>query len=602
MAQLLRANTQVKVVIGPVVAVGDGFTPVTTLDLSTADEAEILKHDAAAVTSIAAATFAAITSADGYYNLTITTSLSDTEGLLTVLINDDSLCLPVKQCFMVLSEAAWDSMFVAKDDGFMDVNIKTIGRADTQETEATNLEAACANYSATRGLTGTALPAAAADAAGGIPISDAGGLDLDAKLANTNEVTAARMGALTDWINGGRLDLILDDILLDTGTTLQGELDGIQADTEDIQTRLPATLVNSRMDCTIDGTGMESGAVDAILNRDASGSTTNSTLGAIINDLEDGGRVDLLVDAIKAKTDSLTFTVAGDVDVNVQTWGGTAISTPPAVNATQISGSAAAANNAEIVYDTDFTANYSIIVQKWNVNVSTILGNVATTYLDGLFTFYRLDELLAADSDIDGAQPPTVGSVFHELMSKTAGSFTFDQTTDSQEAIRDNMGTAQTGDAYAIVNSGTHGNAALKTLIDTVDTVADEILVDTGTTLDGRIPAALTAAGNMKSDALAISGSTEAADRLERSALAIVTFTVGSGSSTTSIVTSACSPAPSSADQLKGRIVIFDKDTTTAALRGQATDITASSNSATPTLTVTALTGTPASGDTGTIT
>jgi len=50
---------------------------------------------------------------------------------------------------------------------------------------------------------------------------------------------------------------------------------------------------------------------------------------------------------------------------------------------------------------------------------------------------HRLDELLAADSDIDGAAPPTVGSVVHELMSKTAGSFTFDQTTDSLEAIRD---------------------------------------------------------------------------------------------------------------------------------------------------------------------
>ena len=54
-----------------------------------------------------------------------------------------------------------------------------------------------------------------ADAAGGLPISDAGGLDLDSKLANTNEVTAARMGALTDWINGGRLDLILDIIAAD---------------------------------------------------------------------------------------------------------------------------------------------------------------------------------------------------------------------------------------------------------------------------------------------------------------------------------------------------------------------------------------------------
>lgn len=55
---------------------------------------------------------------------------------------------------------------------------------------------------------------------------------------------------------------------------------------------------------------------------------------------------------------------------------------------------------------------------------------------------HRLDELLNADSDIDGAAPPTVGSVFHELMSKTAGSFTYDQATDSNEALRDNLATA----------------------------------------------------------------------------------------------------------------------------------------------------------------
>jgi len=66
-----------------------------------------------------------------------------------------------------------------------------------------------------------AIPNAAADAAGGLPISDAGALDLDTKLANTNEVTAARMGALTDWIDGGRLDIIIDQILADTDE-LQG--------------------------------------------------------------------------------------------------------------------------------------------------------------------------------------------------------------------------------------------------------------------------------------------------------------------------------------------------------------------------------------------
>jgi len=58
----------------------------------------------------------------------------------------------------------------------------------------------------------TSLPNAAANAAGGLPVSAAGGLLLDTKLENTNEITAARMAVLTDLINGGRLDLLIDAI------------------------------------------------------------------------------------------------------------------------------------------------------------------------------------------------------------------------------------------------------------------------------------------------------------------------------------------------------------------------------------------------------
>lgn len=68
------------------------------------------------------------------------------------------------------------------------------------------------------------------------------------------------------------------------------------------------------------------------------------------------------------------------------------------------------------------------------------------------------------------------------------------------------------------------------------------------------------------------------------------------GGSTTSIVTSSLLPAAAVADQFKGRVVIFDKETTTANLRGQATDITGSSSGGV--LTVAALTTAPASGDT----
>lgn len=86
---------------------------------------------------------------------------------------------------------------------------------------------------------------------------------------------------------------------------------------------------------------------------------------------------------------------------------------------------------------------------------------------------HRLDELLNADSDIDGAAPPTVGSVFHELMSKTAGSFTFDQTTDSNEAIRDNMGTAQTGDSFARL--GAPAGASVSADIAAIEAQTDDI-------------------------------------------------------------------------------------------------------------------------------
>jgi len=53
-------------------------------------------------------------------------------------------------------------------------------------------------WSATRGLAGTALPAAAADAAGGLPISDAGGLDLDSQIGT--DINAILADTVTDGV------------------------------------------------------------------------------------------------------------------------------------------------------------------------------------------------------------------------------------------------------------------------------------------------------------------------------------------------------------------------------------------------------------------
>lgn len=99
-------------------------------------------------------------------------------------------------------------------------------------------------------------------------------------------------------------------------------------------------------------------------------------------------------------------------------------------------------------------------------SIAAINAEVDTALAD-----IRLDELLAADSDIDGAAPPTVGSVFHELMTKTTGSFTYDQTTDSLEAIRDR------GDAAWITATGfsTHSAADVWAVATRVLTAATNI-------------------------------------------------------------------------------------------------------------------------------
>jgi len=220
-------------------------------------------------------------------------------------------------------------------------------------------------YSTTRGLSGTALPNAAADAAGGLPISDAGGLDLDAKLANTNEVTVARMGALTDWLDGGRLDLILDARSSQTSVdTIDGIVDAILIDTAEIGAAgagLTAIPWNAAWDAEVQSEVTDgltafwtspATLVDLVWDEPTAGHTTAGTTGKALTDAGSAGdpwstalpgaygagtagkilgdnlnapvgTIDAVVDAIKVTTDKFVFTVANQVDANMLSMGGT---------------------------------------------------------------------------------------------------------------------------------------------------------------------------------------------------------------------------------------------------------------------------------------
>lgn len=141
-----------------------------------------------------------------------------------------------------------------------------------------------------------------------------------------------------------------------------------------------------------------------------------------------------------------------------------------------------------------------------------------------------------------------------------------------------------------------------KTTLDALNDIAATAIVSGGAinTTTGAVDTVTAVTNRVTANSDQINGSADGANRLSKATQCNVFCTVGSASTTTSIVTSAMDPAAAAVDQFKGKIVTFDANTTTANLRGQSTDITGST--ALGVLTVTALTDAPVSGDTFVIT
>lgn len=165
----------------------------------------------------------------------------------------------------------------------------------------------------------------------------------------------------------------------------------------------------------------------------------------------------------------------------------------------------------------------------------------------------------------------------------------------------------QSGDAYAIVNHVTYGNSAIETLVDDLETRCTEVRLaeldaanlptdvagvqsDTND-IQTRLPAVLTADGNMKSDALRINGVAAAAAQLAKSAAVIISGAAIAGTLSTTQMTTDLTEATD--DHYNGRIIIW----TSGVLLGQATNIT-DYTGATKLLTYTAITEAPTAADT----
>ena len=316
----LRQGATHKVVIGPVVAVANGYVPVTTLALNTADEAEAILHDNGTVVDISAYTFAAITTADGYYHLTLQSGISGTVGHMTVVINDDSLCLPVKADFTVLEEAAYDAIYAAAAPGPATPTNITAGTITTV-TNLTNLPAAAALEATAQSiLTDTAEIGVA-----GAGLTNIGTIATVTNL--TNLPAAAALEATLTSMKGATYAEATDSLealrnrgdaawITATGFATSAALATAQTDLDTITGTDGVTLATAQALYAPAKAGNQMDLVNApnataiIAIQAGLGTTANQTTIA--------GYLDTEIAAIKAKTDQITFTDAGKIDATLQ--------------------------------------------------------------------------------------------------------------------------------------------------------------------------------------------------------------------------------------------------------------------------------------------
>lgn len=216
----------------------------------------------------------------------------------------------------------------------------------------------------------------------------------------------------------------------------------------------------------------------------------------------------------------------------------------------------------EAVYDMLFASGAAALATAASLataqaDLDTITGSDGATLATAQANYApsTAAALATAQADLDtltGTDGVTLATSQPNYAPATAAALaTTDGVADAIKAVTDNL-----------PNSGALTDLATAAALTTVDTVVDAIKVTT--------------------------------DKLDPSASAIKPGTASGTPTTTTMVSDIGVTVD---DQFKGRYIIFNETTSTAALQGQATEITACT-SASNTLTFTALTTAPSSGDT----
>lgn len=351
-------------------------------------------------------------------------------------------------------------------------------------------------YSTTRGLSGTALPNAAADAAGGLPISDAGGLDLDAQVGTGIDNLVSRLGTPSNLGGGATVAANLADIEAQTDdigaagagltalasaanlATVAGYLDtevaailaavdtevaAILADTNELQTDWAD---GGRLDLILDtaaaggGGGLDAAGVRAAIgmssaNLDTQLGTIDTNVDAILVDTAEIG-------AAGAGLSAIPWNAAWDAEVQSEATDALNAYDPP--------------TNAEMVARTLASADYATataldaVDNYVDTEIAAIQSSLST--IDG-----KIDTV---DSNVDAALADT-----NELQTDWVDGGRLDLILDaraSQSSVDDLPTNSELATALGTADDATlSAISGLDTKIDTIGTNVDSVLADTGT-------------------------------------------------------------------------------------------------------------------------
>lgn len=391
------------------------------------------------------------------------------------------------------------------------ISIETYGHASAQH--AVDLD-----DSVRAGL--TALPNAAADAAGGLPISDAGGLDLDTLLARLDAAISSRLAPTT---SGRTLDVTvggcagIDWANVESPTTSVA-LTGTQISSSQVIMTVTGTVgsVTGSVGSVLGGINTFAGTITTLDALDAAQDTQHSTTQSAISSLNNptaAAIADAVLDeALSGHTTAGTLGKAiGD---GVTAWvTATGFSTLDAAGVRSAIGLASA--NLDTQLATIDTVVDTILVDTNELQADWTNGGRLDLIVDAILDDTDLIDdatsgLAKIATDVAAVLVDT-GTTLPATLTSMAGA-TFDSATDSLEAIRnrgDAAWTTATGfsthDAAAVVSALGTGSSltALATASALAAAQADlDTITDTGVTCVALATDSVTAAA-LAADAVA---------------------------------------------------------------------------------------------------